>query len=315
MKNTPAERTEWTAVLPNLKENVAQGDAGFAMRAHYSHLNAGRGQVLYFHWHEEVEFFLLSKGSANMQVGGQCFPVEAGDFVLIQPGQPHGAERRGTGEVEFYAVLTHPDFLSGLQNDRIQEQYILPFLMTVYQLPLILRAGTPGNAAASGLLSDICALYNKQAPGYELLIKARLFELLYVLTGSLGDLIRKTGAEPTANLQWARQTLHFIQEHSGQKITLKELADCAHMSEGYFCRSMKEAFGLSPMDFLAKYRVAQAVRLIETTDLRLNDIACETGFSNNNRFTILFKRYCSMTPNAYRQRILRGKCTKKENTP
>ncbi len=61
-------------------------------------------------------------------------------------------------------------------------------------------------------------------------------------------------------------------------------------------------FQMSFFTYLNKFRIKKAEYLLLHTDLKIIEIALETGFDDPNYFTTLFKRETALTPSNYRKR-------------
>ncbi len=91
--------------------------------------------------------------------------------------------------------------------------------------------------------------------------------------------------------------------NSTDLITLRFLADMAHVHPSYFAREFKKRYGKSPMQFVLDERVASAKRQLENPALSIAAIAENMHFSNPKYFSKFFKRRTGMTPTQYRKQI------------
>lgn len=97
-----------------------------------------------------------------------------------------------------------------------------------------------------------------------------------------------------------RSAIEYMKEHLQEKITLGEIARYCYLSTYHFAHLFKREVGLSFVDFLNKLRIEKAVHFLETTDLPVQQIAAQVGFSDPNYFTRKFKLYMSCSPSEYR---------------
>lgn len=86
-----------------------------------------------------------------------------------------------------------------------------------------------------------------------------------------------------------------------QNITLEELAEYAHLSEGQFCRSFKELTGMTPFRYLIRYRILQSCNQLLLTDKKVTEIALSCGFNNISYYNRAFFKIMRMTPTEYRK--------------
>jgi transcriptional regulator GlxA family with amidase domain len=84
-------------------------------------------------------------------------------------------------------------------------------------------------------------------------------------------------------------------------LTTVELAKHAHMSERTFARKFHAETGLSPRKWITQQRVVAARRLLETTDLTIDDVASAVGYSTATSLRRHLTAQLGVAPNAYRQ--------------
>lgn len=84
-------------------------------------------------------------------------------------------------------------------------------------------------------------------------------------------------------------------------LDLPALARSAHVSESYFSRSFKAAFGESPHQYLLSRRMERAKALLRTSDLLITDVCLAVGFTSLGSFSAQFRRFVGMSPTAYRE--------------
>ena len=90
-------------------------------------------------------------------------------------------------------------------------------------------------------------------------------------------------------------------EHLSDMLTTVELAKHAHMSERTFARKFHAETGLSPRKWITQQRVVAARRLLETTDLTIDDVASAVGYSTATSLRRHLTAQLGVAPNAYRQ--------------
>ena len=62
--------------------------------------------------------------------------------------------------------------------------------------------------------------------------------------------------------------------------------------------------GMTILEYILQYRVAQAQRLLATTDESVLDVALQNGFGSTSSFYSAFKKYVGCAPNGYRKSVL-----------
>ena len=86
----------------------------------------------------------------------------------------------------------------------------------------------------------------------------------------------------------------------GDPLTPSDLAGTSGLSPARFARVIRRIFGLTPIQLIAKTRIAAASRLLRETDLPVARIALDCGFYDHSAFTRAFRSAMSATPSEFR---------------
>lgn len=97
----------------------------------------------------------------------------------------------------------------------------------------------------------------------------------------------------------------YIRNHFTENISVDAMAKKACMSTSHFYKMFKNTFGETPIDYLNTQRLNKAKQLIRTTSRKLADIAHVSGFNSSSYFTRVFKLNEGMTPNQYRNSVIK----------
>lgn len=77
------------------------------------------------------------------------------------------------------------------------------------------------------------------------------------------------------------------------------------LTERSFLRRFRNATGQSPLEYIQTMRIEEAKQLLETSDMPLDEIAVQIGYTEPSAFRHLFRKLVGVTPSAYRRRYLR----------
>ncbi|MDQ0824147.1 transcriptional regulator GlxA family with amidase domain [Arthrobacter sp. B2I5] len=89
----------------------------------------------------------------------------------------------------------------------------------------------------------------------------------------------------------------------GEPLTIDRLAAQAHLSRRTFVRAFRAATGTTPAAWIRARRLDAARRLLETTDLSIEQISADCGFGNAVTLRQNFAAAFSTTPTDYRRRF------------
>lgn len=120
----------------------------------------------------------------------------------------------------------------------------------------------------------------------------------YTFIMHLSDTLRRLPNTRHFNnrIQICLDTIHANYE---MPLTLKQLADICCLSPSYLTRTFKENFKVAPIRYLIHYRIEVACHLLQG-ELRIEDIARQTGFSSASYFSRIFKQVMGVSPKDYR---------------
>jgi len=94
---------------------------------------------------------------------------------------------------------------------------------------------------------------------------------------------------------------HYMEDHLHEEITRDDVANVACLSPSHFSRVVKQTFGHSYTDLLARMRVDKSRELLVRSDKSLIQICLDCGFSDPSYYTKVFRKYTGHTPSEYRR--------------
>ena len=96
--------------------------------------------------------------------------------------------------------------------------------------------------------------------------------------------------------------IDYIYEHHNEKLTLRELAEKEHFSEGYLSRLITAGTGLGFRELLAFARVEESEKILLSGSKKISSIAAEVGFSTTAYYEKFFKKWFGDHPEKYRKK-------------
>jgi AraC family transcriptional regulator len=98
-----------------------------------------------------------------------------------------------------------------------------------------------------------------------------------------------------------QQMQDYIERNNAEEITLSDLAQASLFSPWYAYRLFRDCLGLTPTEYIRKYRLTQAAKQLQTGAVKVIDAAYGAGFSNVDTFTRAFYREFGLNPGDYRK--------------
>jgi transcriptional regulator GlxA family with amidase domain len=104
------------------------------------------------------------------------------------------------------------------------------------------------------------------------------------------------------------RTRAWALEHLDRPLGLSELAGHAAMSVRTFTRRFRDEVGTSPAAWLVQQRVDLARRLLETTDLTIDQVAERVGIGSASSLRLRMGAALGVAPSAYRRTFRAQEC-------
>lgn len=98
---------------------------------------------------------------------------------------------------------------------------------------------------------------------------------------------------------YVQRILKETKERYADKISIESFSEELGVSGSYLSRKFKEATGQTYLDFLNKYRIQKAVKLLETGTYKIYEVSEMTGFSDYKYFSTVFKKYTDSSPSDF----------------
>jgi len=105
------------------------------------------------------------------------------------------------------------------------------------------------------------------------------------------------------NKPWPESVLkavYFIQQHYADPISLDDIVNEAQMSKYHLTRVFQQYTHMTPMKFVTKIRIEQALKLLKDNTLTIDEIAKSVGYANGNYFNKVFRSFIGVSPGRYR---------------
>lgn len=108
-------------------------------------------------------------------------------------------------------------------------------------------------------------------------------------------------ARSSVDLDRAARMATFIAENSTHDIHVADVARVVHLHPNRAASIFRAVFGASVTAYLGQIRVAEAQRLLLTTDLNSAAVATTAGFQSLSSFHETFAKICGTTPTQWRR--------------
>lgn len=244
------------------------------------------------HTHHFTELFFVVSGKGNFSIEGETFCVQPDDVIIVNPNVSHieFGDKRNNLE---YIVLGIENLKFSFQEKEHNPDYEI-------------RNFRESKADLLFYLQQILKETHEKRENYSIICHDLLESFLLLLSRKIQT---ELSFEPSKRaLQECRFVEQYLNEHFSEDITLQTLSDITFRNKYYLGHIFKEYKGMSPINYLIKLRIQEAMNLLENSNYSIAKICQAVGFSSQSYFTQVFKRETGISPNKYRQQ----KCADKE---
>jgi len=245
------------------------------------------------HWHEKIEFLYFIKGEAVIQCNSVEFEAKAGDLIVINSNELH--QGHCTSEsAEYYCIIIDTALFQNRFQDICETKYINP----MFQNRILFNNKIESCDEAGKYIIEFAKEYYSQKIGYEMVLKANIYQLLTLLLRNHVQLVLTPREYEVRmnNLKRFNKVLEYIEENYNEKITLNHLCSIVNLSRFHFCRIFKDMTGKSVGQYTNSLRINKAETLLKEGEMNITEIAMNCGFNDINYFSRVFKKNRNMAP-------------------
>ena len=243
------------------------------------------GDGIRTHNHPFYHMIFVHAGQLSMTAGGNTFPIETGQCILIPREMDHGYVNSGTSTFEGLEIKF------SLPSEALDRQYSAsgPRLCSS---PLVRM-----------LFTQIIQEYSEHGNKLDDAAEAYLLALLHAMNeetrSATPSAFRFIDADGYSEL--SRRTIHYLEEHYGGDICLDTVAQAVGHNKSYLCVAFKKNTQITVNDCLNMIRIRRAAELIAYSDNDLTQIAAMCGFSSVSHFNRVFLKHVGTTPGQCRK--------------
>ncbi|QIG39403.1 helix-turn-helix domain-containing protein [Microbacterium sp. 4R-513] len=124
-----------------------------------------------------------------------------------------------------------------------------------------------------------------------------------ILRMTLGEWASATSEHPrpSLDLRRAADMATYLTENMARPVRVTDVADVVHLHPNRAAAIFRHVFGVGIVRYLSQLRVAEAQRLLLTTDLSSEAVGSRAGFGSASSFHQVFLAECGSSPLRWRQ--------------
>ena len=126
-------------------------------------------------------------------------------------------------------------------------------------------------------------------------LQDELSAVLFSLCDQLGG--EKAGSSSSR----MKLAVEYIQEYYYKDLTMAMVSNYISMNYSFFSVAFKDYTGTNFVTYLRDIRIKKARTLLETTQMKVSEVAKAVGYKDDKHFMRLFKSSCGVSPSEYRK--------------
>ena len=254
-----------------------------------------------WHYHPEVELIYFIEGRTNGVIGDGFQHFDEGDLVILGANFPHVLQ-----ESREY-VKENPEHRPFGLIIQFTEDFLGADFMDKPEMKLISCLLKKSKRGIQFKKKAVEAVKDSLLNMHTLNESRKLISILDILeTLAESDAYdymthKDYGYDHSHDEDRMRNIHQYVYQHFTEKITVKDIAAVANMTETSFCRYFRTRTLKNFIHFLNEIRISYACKLLSNTGYSVTEVCFESGFNEPSYFTRQFKRIMKTSPQQYQK--------------
>lgn len=264
------------------------------------------------HIHDSCEILFVEEGAADYYISGQKYYVEGGDILIIGAMEHH---QRRIDRFPFlrYGLTIKPSYYKSL--------LLGDDLVRVFGTPDVETFGRNYKKVDPEVFAKLIALLKElrteevmQPPFRSQMERTIITQIAVILFRAL-HLEKRDTPLSAANVRMF-EVKEYIEQHFHGKLDLPSLSERFFLHPATISKDFHKYCGYNLNKYINRVRVAEAAKLLESSNDTIALISAKCGYDSENTFTRQFRNIMEISPSQYRKalRSLYREARKKANS-
>lgn len=236
---------------------------------------------------DQYIFIWCISGKGKYGIDGQTFEVSENQYFILPKGKAHWYGADISSPWSIYWLHFKGD-LAGYYADSS------PATKMIY----------PGSdSRISDRIELFEEMFNTLNSGYDIDSLRYTSSLLHHFLGTVAYMgeYRKASKNGQKHSSISELITHYMKENIEKDLTLEELASVSGFSVSHFSMTFRKETGHSPLTYFNLLKIRKACMLLDSTDMKMNQICHKIGISDPYYFSRMFSKVMGISPSAYRK--------------
>ena len=240
------------------------------------------------HWHNYIEIELIVDGEGEQIFNGKSYSLKRGSVSLIRL-------------IDYHQVIPKDNLK--LINISFEERLLSEDILYALSSPLkdfCLEINQNDFHTLEGI-SLLCLKEAESDLPNRRYIKT-LLKAFFIKLFEAADITYDVSASEKQKLTPLRRSLEYVHSHFRENPSLSEVAKIAHYNPSHFSVVFRREVGETYSKYLNNLKLGYAKELLLYTDLKLEEICFECGFTSYANFLRTFKEKNGYSPSEYKDK-------------
>lgn len=227
------------------------------------------------------------EGSGWFKQGSNEYTVRENQYFILPAGQPHSYGADETNPWTIYWIHFKGKYASVFAKNQ--------------EKPIDIKPGL--NSRISDRIELFEEIFRTLEMGYSyenLLYACTVFHH-YLGTLHYKHQYRNARQKELQKYDIIAAAIHYMKENLEKRLSLDEIAGHIGYSASYFSVVFNKRTGYSPLTYFNQLKIQQACKLLDFTDMKINQICYKIGIEDEYYFSRLFSKIMGMSPRSYRK--------------
>lgn len=250
-----------------------------------------------YHW------FCCTSGKGILEIGGNEYIIAENTGFIFTPGLAH---KYNSLKSDWKTIWITFD---GYAVQRLAKQLIMGgrfTLFSVSDMPKLVKlfhellaAADPANSENSTGTRTASTLAEGTLWHRNNVCSYLLYKFLVEMGSCISSSEERLKSEKLFQLE---PVLIYMKNNFNINCSLEAYADIINITPQHLCRLFSQALNIRPFEYLTGIRLQKAKELLTgRSDMKLGEIALQSGFNDTSYFCVVFKKHEGITPMEFRK--------------
>lgn len=264
----------------------------------------GRFSSVPTHHHSFIELIYVYSGTCQQTINDTEIIMHAGEICILDTNVKHSIATQSEDDIVINCIMLKSyfdvSFLSRLSGNDLLSSFFVHAIFQSKDYSNYIRFPSSENANIQHVMKSILCEYYEPGLCSSEMINSYMIILFSELLRIHKKVLPNVNGQ-SSNREQIIDILVYLQSNY-HSVDLSTTAAYFNFNPSYLSRLIKQTTGKSFIEILHSARLKRVCLLLETTDIPIENLIHEVGYSNTQYFYQLFKKHECSTPNEYRKK-------------